>query len=202
MRRSTSREKNFTYQDTLVLPGGRPHAERLLATRTACACHEAKVIGSKLVFKGEAAVRLLDQAEDGAVQTADFHLPYSQLMDAWRKQPGQQRRPRPGLYRLHLHARRRGPGGAFKSAWRCKPREFFRRGETLPPLHRPLQYTARRPGDRQSHLPHLPPLRPRRGTRQTAPPRAPGIQFDRPAGGGPGRIWAAAASGRRERPTS
>ena len=75
-------EKNFTYQDTLVLPGGRPDAERLLATRTACACHEAKVIGSKLVFKGEAAVRLLYQAEDGAVQTADFHLPYSQLMDA------------------------------------------------------------------------------------------------------------------------
>ena len=34
------------------------------------------------MFKGEAAVRLLYQAEDGAVQTADFHLPYSQLMDA------------------------------------------------------------------------------------------------------------------------
>ena len=68
-------EKNFTYQDTLVLPGGRPDAERLLAARTACACHEAKVIGSKLVFKGEAAVRLLYQAEDGTVQTADFTCP-------------------------------------------------------------------------------------------------------------------------------
>lgn len=75
-------EKSFTYQDTLVLPGGRPDASRLLAARAACACHEAKVIGSKLVFKGEAAVHLLYQAEDGAVQTADFHLPYSQLMDA------------------------------------------------------------------------------------------------------------------------
>ncbi len=75
-------EKSFTYQDTLVLPGGRPDADRLLATRVSCACHEAKVIGSKLVFKGEAAVHLLYQAEGGAVQTADFHLPYSQLMDA------------------------------------------------------------------------------------------------------------------------
>ncbi len=75
-------EKSFTYQDTLVLPGGHPDAARLLATRASCACHEAKVIGSKLVFEGEAAVHLLYQAEDGAVQTADFRLPYSQLMDA------------------------------------------------------------------------------------------------------------------------
>lgn len=75
-------EKSFTYQDTLVLPAGRPDADRLLATRTSCTCHEAKVIGSKLVFKGEASVRLLYQGEGGAVTTADFRLPYSQLMDA------------------------------------------------------------------------------------------------------------------------
>ena len=131
-------EKNFTYQDTLVLPGGRPDAERLLATRTACACHEAKVIGSKLVFKGEAAVRLLYQA---GWCGADCRLPPA-LFPAhgrWRKQPGQQRRPRPGLYRLHLHARRRGPAELSSQPGAASPGSLSE-GRDAPAAHRPLQY--------------------------------------------------------------
>ena len=60
-------EKAFTYQDTLTLPAGRPTAAELLSFRARCTCAEARVIGSKLVFKGEAVVHLLCRGEDGAV---------------------------------------------------------------------------------------------------------------------------------------
>lgn len=75
-------EKNFTYQDAVVLPAGRPDPAQLLRTRAQCVCTEARIIGSKLVFKGEAILQLLCRGEDGALFTGEFHLPYSQIMDA------------------------------------------------------------------------------------------------------------------------
>lgn len=75
-------EKTFTYQDAVVLPAGRPDPAELLRTRAHCTCTEARVIGSKLVFKGEAILQLLCRGEDGALFTGEFHLPYSQIMDA------------------------------------------------------------------------------------------------------------------------
>ena len=69
-------------EDTVVLPAGRPDAVELLRTRAQCTCTEARVIGSKLVFKGEAMLQLLCRGEDGALFTGEFHLPYSQIMDA------------------------------------------------------------------------------------------------------------------------
>lgn len=75
-------EKNFTYSDTLTLPAGRPTPARILGTWVEAACSEARVIGSKLVFKGEATLRVLCRGEDGGVFGETFHLPYSQLMDA------------------------------------------------------------------------------------------------------------------------
>jgi hypothetical protein len=74
-------EKAFTYSDTLVLPAGRPDVEEILAIRTDCCCQEAKVVGGKLVFKGEAVLRLLCRGEGGLIFPAEFRLPYSQLMD-------------------------------------------------------------------------------------------------------------------------
>lgn len=76
-----AQEKDFTYSDVLTLPAGRPDAVELLRTRTECGCSEAKVIGSKLVFKGEAVLKLLCKDQEGGVFTADFHLPYSQIME-------------------------------------------------------------------------------------------------------------------------
>ena len=79
-----AQEKAFTYQDTVVLPAGRPDAVERVRTRAQCTCTEARVIGSKLVFKGEAMLQLLCRGEDGALFTGEFHLPYSQIMDAGR----------------------------------------------------------------------------------------------------------------------
>ena len=47
-------EKSFPFSDELTLPGSRPEAEALLKWRAALECSEAKVIGSKLIFKGSA----------------------------------------------------------------------------------------------------------------------------------------------------
>lgn len=38
-----AQEKAFTYQDTVVLPAGRPDAVELLRTRAQCTCTEARV---------------------------------------------------------------------------------------------------------------------------------------------------------------
>lgn len=76
-----AQEKDFTYSDVLNLPAGRPDAAELLRTRAECSCTEAKVIGSKLVFKGEAVLKLLCREEGGGVFSENFHLPYSQIME-------------------------------------------------------------------------------------------------------------------------
>lgn len=77
-----AQEKSFTYSDTLTLPAGRPEVARLLGTRVRCTCSEARVIGSKLVFKGEADLKVLCRGEDGKIFSEEFRLPYSQIMDA------------------------------------------------------------------------------------------------------------------------
>ncbi|MDY3015143.1 MAG: DUF3794 domain-containing protein [Evtepia sp.] len=77
-----AQEKSFTYQDVLALPAGRPDVAALLRTRADCTCLEARVIGTKLVFKGEAMVKLLCRGTDGSLFPVEFPLPYSQIMDA------------------------------------------------------------------------------------------------------------------------
>lgn len=74
-------EKPFTFSDDVTLPGMKPEAEELLKTRVSLHCGEAKVIGSKLIFKGEAALRIFYRGTDGALCTADYALPFSQIME-------------------------------------------------------------------------------------------------------------------------
>ncbi len=78
---SCVQEKQFTFSDDVALPGSRPEAEELLRARTALHCAEAKVIGSKLILKGEAQLQVLYRAEGGALCTAEFELPFSQIME-------------------------------------------------------------------------------------------------------------------------
>ena len=75
------REKAFSYHDGLTLPAGSPDPQAILSVRAGCTCTEARVIGTKLVFKGEARLNLFLRGEDGTVFPGEFRLPYSQLMD-------------------------------------------------------------------------------------------------------------------------
>mgnify|MGYP001117571203 CR=1 FL=1 len=74
-------EKSFTFADDLTLSGGKPEAEELLKTRAYLRCGETKVIGNKLIFKGETFLQLLCRASDNTLFSAEFQLPFSQIME-------------------------------------------------------------------------------------------------------------------------
>ncbi len=74
-------EKPFPFSDELTLPGSRPEAEALLKWRAALECSEAKVIGSKLIFKGAARLQVVYRCADGGLSSGEFELPISQLME-------------------------------------------------------------------------------------------------------------------------
>ena len=75
-------EKQFQFQDDLTLSGGQPAISEVLRMQSDVTCTEAKLSGGKLVFKGEVSVRMLYRSIEEDVLTADFVLPYSQIMDA------------------------------------------------------------------------------------------------------------------------
>lgn len=74
-------EKSFTFSDVLNLPASKPKAEELLRSRLTPRNLEAKIIGSKLILKGEVELAILYRAEGGAVASHRFQLPYSQIME-------------------------------------------------------------------------------------------------------------------------
>ncbi len=74
-------EKQFSFEDDLNIPAGRPAAEELIHSKVELSCAESKVIGSKLIFKGEAQVRLLYRPAGGGLDAAGFTLPFSQIVE-------------------------------------------------------------------------------------------------------------------------
>lgn len=74
-------EKPFTFSDDLNLSGSRPAVAELLKTRVDLVCNESKIIGNKLIFKGEADLQLLYRAPDGSLCPGNFELPFSQIME-------------------------------------------------------------------------------------------------------------------------
>lgn len=77
----TALEKMFNYSDVLSLPAGRPDIKKLLRTRADCLCNESKIIGSKLVFKGEARLEIMYSGQDDELYHANFTLPFSQIIE-------------------------------------------------------------------------------------------------------------------------
>ena len=75
-------EKTFHIQDSLALPADRPDPEEVLSAEGRCCCGEARVVGEKLLFKGEAGLELLCRDSEGELFPVRFALPFSQVMDA------------------------------------------------------------------------------------------------------------------------
>lgn len=73
-------EKNFTFSDELPIGGGRAGAEELMDQRVEFRCTESKIIGNKLIFKGDADLHLLYRT-GSTIENADFKLPFSQIME-------------------------------------------------------------------------------------------------------------------------
>lgn len=74
-------EKPFTFSDEIALSGSKPEAEELLKSRVTLRCSESKVIGNKLIFKGESQLQFLYRSTAGALCTAEYELPFSQIME-------------------------------------------------------------------------------------------------------------------------
>lgn len=74
-------EKPFQFSDTLNLPSSMPPAEELLRSQTEARCLDAKIIGSKLIVKGEAVLKVLCRCAGGELSTARFELPFSQILE-------------------------------------------------------------------------------------------------------------------------
>lgn len=78
---SAFQEKGFTFSDVLDFPVNHAHARELMRSRLEARNLEAKIIGGKLILKGEVQLTVLCRAEDGGIFSEDFHLPYSQVME-------------------------------------------------------------------------------------------------------------------------
>ncbi|MDD5938334.1 MAG: DUF3794 domain-containing protein [Clostridiales bacterium] len=74
-------EKPFTISEEITFSAGKPAAEELLRSRVALVCGESKLIGNKLIFKGNANVTVLYRGEDNGIYTAGGELPFSQIME-------------------------------------------------------------------------------------------------------------------------
>jgi hypothetical protein len=60
---------------------GKPEAKQLLKSNVTLSCSEARIIGSKLIFKGEAAISVLYQSMENTLSSVDYVLPFSQIME-------------------------------------------------------------------------------------------------------------------------
>ena len=73
-------EKEFSFTDELRLSAGPGGEAELLGARAAGRCLEAKVIGNKLIFKGEAEVQILYRVQQ-ELCSVRYPLPFSQVME-------------------------------------------------------------------------------------------------------------------------
>lgn len=71
-------EKHFELEEALTLPPSAPAVERLLYARMDPEVTDQKVMGDKLVFRGNGNLHILYQCEEGMLHGWDFTLPFSQ----------------------------------------------------------------------------------------------------------------------------
>ncbi|MDF3003249.1 MAG: peptidoglycan-binding protein LysM [Bacillota bacterium] len=102
-------EKMFNYSDVLTLPAGRPDMKELLRTRADCSCNESKVIGNKVVLKGEAKLDLLYRSLDDRLCSALFQLPFSQIIEC--NDPGEETVPEIRIIYTDLSCKPNDEGG-------------------------------------------------------------------------------------------
>ena len=74
-------EKPFSFSDDVSISGTKPRVEELLKSRADIECSESKLIGNKLIFKGEVHLQLLYRDPSNTLCPASFDLPFSQIME-------------------------------------------------------------------------------------------------------------------------
>ena len=74
-------EKTFFINEDLSIPSSRPAAASVLKFRSGLLSGESKLIGNKLVFKGELLLQIVYLCAEGGVEQLPFTLPFSQIME-------------------------------------------------------------------------------------------------------------------------
>jgi len=74
-------EKAFSISEDLMIPGSRPAAVSVLKFRSSLLSGESKLIGNKLVFKGELLLQVVYVCAEGGMEQIPFTLPFSQIME-------------------------------------------------------------------------------------------------------------------------
>ncbi len=74
-------ERTFLLDEELSVPNGNPPIEKLLALMLRPEITDKKVMGTKVVFKGNGNLHILYRCAEGKVRSADFELPFSQFAD-------------------------------------------------------------------------------------------------------------------------
>ena len=74
-------EKQVSLEEDLLIPAGRPLAEEVMDSRVLLSCLDQKIIGNKLILKGEVAIQMLYRTANGGLDRSDFTLPFSQIVE-------------------------------------------------------------------------------------------------------------------------
>lgn len=72
-------EKSFQMDEELPLKESDPVPEKIFCSRLQPWITDRKVLGDKVVFRGNGKLHLLGRAEDGQLHTWEFELPFSQI---------------------------------------------------------------------------------------------------------------------------
>lgn len=74
-------ERTFLMDEELTLPDSAPQIDKLLSFTLHPEITDKKVLGSRLVFKGNGNLRILYRCPEGKVRSYDFELPFSQFAE-------------------------------------------------------------------------------------------------------------------------
>lgn len=74
-------EKAFLLDEELTLPESAPQPEKILYYRMQPRLTDKKVLGNKVVFRGNGNLHLLYRSEEGQLRSWDFALPFSQYTE-------------------------------------------------------------------------------------------------------------------------
>lgn len=74
-------EKTFLMDEELTLPGSAPQPEKIVYFRMNPRITDKKVLGSKVVFRGNGNLHALYRSEEGQLHGWDFELPFSQYAE-------------------------------------------------------------------------------------------------------------------------
>jgi len=81
-------EKAFALDEDLQLPGSAPVPEKLIFCRLDPRLTESRVVGNKLVFRGNGNLHVLYRSREGQLHGWDFELPFSQFTELDREYSG------------------------------------------------------------------------------------------------------------------